>query len=161
MATHEALLGWGGVSFFMGARGEGDGRTAPRWEKAGGGSDKETRLAHSKNRPRMHAFHRLRIYHTFFRSFYAAGGCISLCCGWLFYRWGGGSLAPLLYFKLGTTAIVYYMVNRFKHREYYYYHNLGISKRRLWAFYEFCDLLVFVLLLIAADLLPEWDTFWR
>ncbi len=99
--------------------------------------------------------------YTFFRSFYAAGGCISLCCGWLFYRWGGGSLAPLLYFKLGTTAIVYYMVNRFKHREYYYYHNLGISKRKLWAFYEFCDLLVFVLLLIAADLLPEWDTFWR
>lgn len=66
-----------------------------------------------------------------------------------------------LYFKLGTTAIVYYMVHRFKHREYYYYHNLGISKRKLWAFYEFCDLLVFVLLLIAADLLPEWDTFWR
>ncbi len=152
----------GGRLFLYGRKGGGGraNRCSPMG-KTGDGSDKETRLAHSKNRPRMHAFHRLRIYHTFFRSFYAAGGCISLCCGWLFYRWGGGSLAPLLYFKLGTTAIVYYMVNRFKHREYYYYHNLGISKRRLWAFYEFCDLLVFVLLLIAADLLPEWDTFWR
>lgn len=152
----------GGRLFLYGRKGGGGraNRCSPMG-KTGDGSDKETRLAHSKNRPRMHAFHRLRIYHTFFRSFYAAGGCISLCCGWLFYRWGGGSLAPLLYFKLGTTAIVYYMVNRFKHREYYYYHNLGISKRKLWAFYEFCDLLVFVLLLIAADLLPEWDTFWR
>ncbi len=109
----------------------------------------------------MPLLHRLKIYYTFLRSFYFTGGCISVCCGWLFYRWGSGILTPLLYFKLLTAASVYYIVNRLKQREYYYYYNLGLSKLKLWAFYEFCDLLVFVLLLIAANLLPEWDTFWR
>lgn len=100
----------------------------------------------------MDAFRRLKIYYTFFRSFYLAGFCISLCCGWLVYRWGDDLLQPVIWFKLLTAAVVYYLADRLKHREYYYYHNLGISKRKLWAFYELCDLLVFVLLLVASDL---------
>ena len=107
----------------------------------------------------MHSLPRLKIYYTFLRSFYFTGGCISVCCGWLFYRWGSGILTPVLYFKLLTAASVYYIVTRLIQRESYYYYTLGVSKLKLWVFYEFCDLLVFVLLLIAANLLPKWDTF--
>lgn len=110
---------------------------------------------------RMPFINRLKIYYTFLRSFYISGCCISVCCGWLFYRWGSDVLAPVFYFKLFTAAIIFYAADRLKQKEYYYYHNLGLTKLKLWVFYEFCDLLLFVLLLIVANLLPRWEIFWK
>lgn len=109
----------------------------------------------------MHFFNRLKIYYTFLRSFYFSGCGISVSCAWLFYIWGSDILTPVFYFKVFTAVVIFYMADRLKQKEYYYYYNLGISKLKLWAFYEFCDLLFFVLLLILVNLLPKWDTFWK
>lgn len=64
----------------------------------------------------------------------------------------------MFYFKLFTAAISFLAADRLKQKEYYYYHNLGLTKLKLWVFYEFCDLLSFVLLLIIKDMerIKKW-----
>jgi hypothetical protein len=91
---------------------------------------------------------KLRLYFTFYLSFFFATILLSLCCYYLLHVYGVKTLVPIVWFKLITFGIIMLYINQYKSHEFYYYQNLGISKVKLWAFTIGFDLLLFVLLLM-------------
>ncbi|RYZ20424.1 MAG: hypothetical protein EOO16_16690 [Chitinophagaceae bacterium] len=74
-----------------------------------------------------------------------------LAAGVGLYRvWNEGypAFAGLLWMKLGTLLLAFYYGHAYRGRQYYYYHNLGLSKRVLWAAPMTADLVLYYLLLI-------------
>ena len=58
----------------------------------------------------------------------------------------GGSLPLLVLLKLLTAPVVWYLAERTRPHQYWFYFNLGISRRRLWAGVAAFDTLLFVAL---------------
>lgn len=56
----------------------------------------------------------------------------------------------LFWFKIATLGLIFYFINNYKNKEYYYYQNLGISKMFLWAIILIFDFLLFLTLIIIA-----------
>jgi len=48
------------------------------------------------------------------------------------YSFGIGTFSQLFWFKVVTLGMIFYLNNGYKRNEYYYYKNLGISKKLLW-----------------------------
>jgi hypothetical protein len=90
----------------------------------------------------------IRICFTFYKSFLPASAVITICCLSLFWKYGISILTSVLWLKLLTQALVYQYINRVKWAEYHYYHNLGLSKRRLWIVTLVADFVILVILLI-------------
>jgi len=88
---------------------------------------------------------------TFYRSFVAASAVITTCCAGLFWRYGFGVFVGLFWLKVLSLGVLFYFVNDFKRAEYYYYHNLGMSKHILWTCAFALDFGLFVVALIAAS----------
>lgn len=55
-----------------------------------------------------------------------------------------GSLVPLTWFKLFTTAFLLYFVSHLHRDKFYYYHNLHISKKALLLSAVVTDLLLYI-----------------
>ena len=47
--------------------------------------------------------------------------------------WGGGLLPALLCIKLATAPVVWYLSEQLRPGQYWFYFNLNVSRRRLWA----------------------------
>ncbi|MEL5995729.1 hypothetical protein [Hymenobacter segetis] len=47
--------------------------------------------------------------------------------------WSGGLLPGLLLSKLATTPVVWFLSEQLRPEQYWFYFNLNISRRRLWA----------------------------
>lgn len=47
--------------------------------------------------------------------------------------WGGGLLPALLLIKLATAPVVWYLSEQLRPGQYWFYFNLHMSRRRLWA----------------------------
>lgn len=47
--------------------------------------------------------------------------------------WSGGLLPALLLIKLTTTPVVWYLSEQLRPGQYWFYFNLHVSRRRLWA----------------------------
>jgi hypothetical protein len=78
-------------------------------------------------------------------------------CGWLFAGWKLDGVLPLLiFFKSITLFLFFFFTAALRPREFYYYHNLGISKIRLWLTTAAVDLVVFstVMVLIYSLSMP-------
>jgi hypothetical protein len=54
----------------------------------------------------------------------------------------------LFWSKVLTGAVIYFFVNEYKQKEYYYYHNLGLSKKQLWVATAGFDFGVFILSIV-------------
>ncbi|SKB37085.1 hypothetical protein [Daejeonella lutea] len=55
-------------------------------------------------------------------------------------------LFPLMFwFRATVHAIIFYFINDYKKKEFYYYQNLGISKNTIWAYIVSFDLAIFLL----------------
>lgn len=68
------------------------------------------------------------------------------------HGWRGSLLGPLL-LKLATAPVVWYLSERARPNQYWFYYNLHLSRRRLWAgvlAFDYLLFLVAVLLLRAA-----------
>jgi len=74
----------------------------------------------------------LRLILNFYISFAFASTGITLSCMYLLYVLDFRAFVALFWFKVITLAGIYYIVNIYKRREYYYYRNMGLSKRNLW-----------------------------
>lgn len=61
---------------------------------------------------------------------------------------GNFILQVLFWFKILTLAITIYSINVYKRNEFYYYKNLGLSKRMLWLPILIFDFLLFLTALI-------------
>jgi hypothetical protein len=65
-------------------------------------------------------------------------------------RDGAAIYAPLFWFKIFTLAFVFYYIREYKSNEFIFYKNLGISKRALWIFFFFFDMILYFGLVIIA-----------
>lgn len=89
----------------------------------------------------------IRLLWTFYKSFLLASLAITGCCLWLFYNYGFSIFTALFWLKIATLGVIYYFINSYKSKEYYYYQNLGISKRLLWAVTLTFDFTLFLFLI--------------
>lgn len=89
----------------------------------------------------------IRLIITFYKSFVLAAVFITACCWFLFWEYGYPIFAAVCWLKVATMGIIYWYINSYKQAEYYYYLNLGISKRMLWIVILLFDFLLFILLL--------------
>ena len=89
---------------------------------------------------------KLRLILTFYQSFAFLSNLLSAVCLYLIYSNGKDGiylLQFLFWFKLLTLLIIYYGVNAYKKNEFYYYQNLGLSKKQLWIPVLVIDFLLF------------------
>ena len=89
----------------------------------------------------------IQLIFTFYKKFLLASIIITSCCGILFWEYGLSIFRALFWVKLCTLAITFYFINTYKAREYYYYHNLHLSKALLWCSILITDFLLFIFLI--------------
>ena len=90
---------------------------------------------------------KIRLIGHFYRGFWLASTLITLACVGLFWEYGFSIFSTLFWFKLATLFIIYRYVKSYKSREFYYYHNLGVSKLLLWGVTLSFDIVLFLMLL--------------
>jgi len=90
----------------------------------------------------------IKLYVTFYRSFCFASILISLACAFLFFGRGTVLFTPLFWFKITTIALLYYYINGYKSKEFFFYKNLGIGKKALWIFAISLDLIIYFIVII-------------
>ena len=91
----------------------------------------------------MNLFKTIRIIGTFYRSFILFSILMTACCLGLYWEYGADIFVALFWVKLLTLGLTYYFINSYKTKEYYYYLNLGLSKRILWTSILLFDFSVF------------------
>lgn len=85
----------------------------------------------------------MRLFFTFYRSFWIAGLIINTTCVSILYLQGLGTISALFWFKLITLLITYLFISDSKAAEFSYYKNLGITKQQLWAFSLVLEIILF------------------
>lgn len=91
---------------------------------------------------------KLRLLFSFYSGFAFSAIIISIACAVILSVNGYQILAALTWFKIISMAIIVYYINTYKHKEFYYYHNLGLSKRLLWTFTLSLDFLLCIIMFI-------------
>lgn len=91
---------------------------------------------------------KLRLMFTFYKSFIIASGIITIACLNNLYLYGLRTLTAILIFKLMTLVLIILFINLYKKNEFYYYHNLGLSKLKLWLSTLGIDMALFVVLIV-------------
>jgi len=66
----------------------------------------------------------------------------------LFWKYGFSIFVVLFWFKIASLGLIFYFINNYKNKEYYYYQNLGVSKVLLWATTLAFDFALFIFLII-------------
>lgn len=66
----------------------------------------------------------------------------------ILYTLGMWAFMAVFWFKIATLVLMYYSINNYKRKEFYYYRNLGVSKKILWISTLSLDIVLFNLLLI-------------
>jgi hypothetical protein len=89
-----------------------------------------------------------RLIWTFYRSFFFTSLVVDVCCIHFFLKYGYSVFNALFWFKLITLGLIFYYVNDYKKKEFFYYQNLGLSKQRLWIITLTFDFILFLILLI-------------
>jgi hypothetical protein len=85
---------------------------------------------------------------SFYKSYLLLSLVITACCLWLFGEYGLSIFFALFWFKIVTLALTFYYINNYKSKQYYYYHNLGLSKAWLWGITLPFDFALFLFLII-------------
>lgn len=96
---------------------------------------------------KMRSIKIIRLIWTFYKNFLPAALFITVCCLSLFWKYGFGIFTELFWFKIATLGLIFYFINGYKNKEYYYYQNLGVSKVLLWAATLIFDLALFIFLI--------------
>jgi lipopolysaccharide export system ATP-binding protein len=93
----------------------------------------------------------IKLLLTFYRSFFVLSFLITLVCLGLFLEYGPDIFFILLWLKLSATALIFFFIRTYKHREFYYYQNLGLSRTFLWTTTLLFDFFLYLLLLLEAS----------
>jgi hypothetical protein len=89
----------------------------------------------------------VRLLFTFYRSYILASFVISASLLKVFWMYGYSSFFAIFWLKLLTYGVIYYFINTLKGKELYYYQNLGLSKRFLWAVTISFDFVIYIFLI--------------
>lgn len=96
----------------------------------------------------MQASRTIRLIWTFYKSFFLASLVITACCLGTFWKYGFSVYSVLFWLKISSLVLIYFFINNYKSKEYYYYQNLGISKALLWVVTFTFDFALFLFLII-------------
>lgn len=94
---------------------------------------------------------RLRWLAAFYRPMLLLWCCVAVPAVVLSYRHGWPVFTGLFWLKIISGGLGYFFVNQQYRFQYYYYHNLGLSKRWLWAMGFSIDFLAYLLLIITTN----------
>lgn len=86
----------------------------------------------------------LRILWTFYNSFFVSTLVLTASCAYMCMVLGPGALTLITWFKIITSGIIIYYINNYKNKEFYYYQNLGLSKKILWSSTMTVDFLIYI-----------------
>lgn len=89
----------------------------------------------------------IRLLFTFYRNFLILSLLITFGCVFIYWLHGIATFTALFWSKLITFGVIYFVINSSKSNEFYYYQNLGISKRMLWTATFSFDLIIFIFLI--------------
>lgn len=90
---------------------------------------------------------KIRLIVTFYYNFLLVSSVITYCCFDIFRRYGVVTFSSLFWFKIFTLGIIYYFISSYKHKELYYYQNLGLSKKVLFIVTFSFDFILFLTIL--------------
>lgn len=96
----------------------------------------------------MRALKTIRLIWTFYKNFFFASLVINACCLSAFWVYGFDVYFAMFWLKVISLGLIYYFVNSYKSKEYYYYQNLGVSKVLLWTATLGFDFFLFIFLII-------------
>lgn len=85
---------------------------------------------------------------SFYKSYAFSSLAITVVCMYFPYMFGLGTFSMLFWFKVMTLGMIFYLNNSYKKNEYYYYRNLGVSKKLLWGWTLSFDLIFYLVLFI-------------
>jgi hypothetical protein len=88
-----------------------------------------------------------RLIFTFYKNFAFASLLATSLCIFLFWEYGYTVIGGIFWFRLAVAAVIFYFINLYKEKEYYYYQNLGFSKKLLWITTIVFDFALFIFLL--------------
>lgn len=54
----------------------------------------------------------------------------------------------IFWFKVATTGMIIYYINNYQRKAFFYYQNLGLSKRFLWTYTLCFDWVLFIIALL-------------
>lgn len=90
----------------------------------------------------------LRLILTFYKSFFVLSFIVTLACLYIVHVHGLKALASLLGLKLLTFGLIYLYITSYKRRDFFYYQNLGMPKKKLWFSSLTLDIILFLVLMI-------------
>jgi hypothetical protein len=99
----------------------------------------------------MRPFKTIRLIWMFYKNFLFTSLLITVCCLSIFWKYGLSVFVGLFWLKIVTLGLIYYFINNYKNKEYYYYQNLGVSKAVLWASTLTLDFSFFIFLVIQTN----------
>ncbi len=91
----------------------------------------------------------IRLIFTFYKSYAAASILITLASLYLVNLYGTKAiyiLQALFWFKVITLGVIFYYIQKYKKEGFYYYKNLGLTKKHLWISTLVFDFTLFLLL---------------
>ena len=101
----------------------------------------------------MSLMKKIKLYLTFYNTFNFASIVLSIICAYFFFLHGISAFSILFWFKIITLALTFFYIREYKANEFYFYKNLGISKKALWIFSICLDFIIyFVIIIIAINL---------
>lgn len=92
----------------------------------------------------------IRLIITFYKSFAFASNLITLSCLYLINFYGEKAIhiiQALFWYKIITLGLIFYYIHSFKKDKFYYYKNLGLTKKQLWISTLTFDFILFLILL--------------
>lgn len=95
----------------------------------------------------MQLIKKIRLIWTFYCSFIWASLAITTSCTYLFWAYDAKGFAMIFWFKVVTLGLIFYYINFTKSKEYFYYQNLGVSKKTLWVASLTFDFSLYIFLL--------------
>ena len=90
----------------------------------------------------------LRLIINFYTSFALVSWIITIVSVIIIYTNGIRVFIFLFWIKIISFGLIFYYINEYKKFEFYYYKNLGLSKRFLWITIFSFELILFITLLL-------------
>jgi hypothetical protein len=89
----------------------------------------------------------IRLIFTFYKSFAFASLLITMACVSIIYKSGISAFTVLFWFKIVTLGLIFAYLHSFKKDVYYYFINLGLTRKHLWVASLSFDFLLFLILI--------------
>lgn len=90
----------------------------------------------------------IRLIFAFYSLFAFASLMITLSCMCILYTWGIATFIVLFWFKIISLFLIFYYTISYKKDVFYYYKNLGLTKKHLWVPTLIFDFILFLILVI-------------